>query len=102
MEMHQAHAILDKIARGVVDEDGEPTGDYFLAGLAGRKPRNWVGDVIQATLGCTDKDARTIIKKWLKAEVIATFSALTPVGKGHMLDGNVRVVPGNRPGTVVL
>lgn len=97
----QANAILDKIDKGVLDEDGQKTGDYFLAGVQGRKPKNWVGDVIQAHLGCTDKDARTIINKWISNKVITTFTAITPSGKGHAIDNNVRVNNANRPGDIL-
>ncbi|WP_336802407.1 AAA family ATPase [Kaistia sp. MMO-174] len=56
---------LDEISRGVVDEEGKPTGVLFSP-FAQSKTR-WVGQVVKNFVGCDDARAKAILAAWFKS-----------------------------------
>ena len=60
--------ILDKIARGVLDEDGRPTGELY--GKASNS-KHWAGEVIKDMAEIDDDNrVKNVIKAWLETKVL--------------------------------
>ena len=59
--------VLDAIARGVLDEDGSPTGQLYSP--APNSDR-YVGKKIEKMLGASEEKARGMVKAWLESGVL--------------------------------
>jgi len=94
VSMHDLGRVLDTIDRGIMNENG-PTGQFYSAsGTADEKSR-WAGRVMMDLLGCSSVVARSLIKDWLKNEVLETFDYLDPAQRRSRK--GVKSVPKNRP-----
>jgi hypothetical protein len=94
VSMHDLGRVLDAIDRGIINENG-PTGQFYSAsGTADEKSR-WAGRVMMDLLGCSSVVARSLIKDWLKNEVLETFDYLDPAQRRSRK--GVKSVPKNRP-----
>lgn len=62
------NAILDVIARGVLDDDAQPTGALYT--LHRRSEKRWAGNVIAQHLACSEERAGKILADWLKHGVL--------------------------------
>jgi hypothetical protein len=96
----EVNRILDSIDRGVEDNAGNASGNWFMHWRTGRKPKFWVGDVIMEARGCNQQEAKSILQQWFKHNLLETFTAVTPQLRGHASDNNVRSVKANRPGII--
>jgi hypothetical protein len=93
--MHTITQILDCIDRGLVDDDGQPTGQLFTLTASGPSKERWAGNVIVRLLGCEEQKAKNILKEWVKNEVFETSEYVDPVSR-HTRKG-VRTNLNNRP-----
>jgi hypothetical protein len=90
--------ILDRIARGVVNDNGEPTGGRWRP-LA--RADHWVGEVFISALELDGDDeadrlrVRTMIKQWLDNGVLQLVDHVDPGQRKARK--SVEVVPENRP-----
>lgn len=98
MTAGEARGILDRLDEGVKDQDGRPTGDPYCRTRSGKAER-WAGGVIIEFLQCSKDDAKTVIDKWIKNEVLIEYEAPVTTSKG-MPRGCLRVNHSKRPGTV--
>ena len=92
--------ILDVIDAGVLDKDGQPTGDLYTAANKGRGNKRWAGDVIKSLVECSTKEAQQVLDMWLLNHVISEVEKPTSKSKGMMRKG-LMVNNSNRPGTVI-
>jgi hypothetical protein len=93
----QANRILDEIETGVLDDDGNPTGEPFGATpRAGKKPRNWAGNVIQLHAQCSPEEAGQILEAWTRNRVIERFMSDKVKSRKGGLSECIRVI--SRPG----
>ena len=84
--------ILDKIARGVLDEDGRPTGELY--GKTSNS-KHWAGEVIKQMAEIDDDDrAKNIIKAWLENKVLVEAEFTNDRRKTRI---GLQVVSENRP-----
>jgi hypothetical protein len=98
VEMEVITLILDRIDRGVVDDDGQPTGALWRPQA---RSEHWVGEIFFSALELDSEDAddqarvKTMLKQWLENEVLRLVD--------HRESGQrkprkaVEVVPENRP-----
>ena len=86
--------ILDTIDRGLLDDSGAPTGEFFTAATTRTDRSRWAGTIITRLLGCDDEHAKTILKEWTKNGVIEAFDYVS--NNRHERKG-LRSVPKNRP-----
>lgn len=98
LDRERLACVLDEIAVGVRDGDGEPTGDPYGPSKKGGTKR-WVGGLIQEQLQLNEKQAREIIAVWLDTGLLIEFKAKTSTSKGNVRDC-LRVDNAKRPGTV--
>jgi hypothetical protein len=96
VSMHDIGLALDAIDRGTLDEDGRPTGQFYAAGMTGPTKERWVGKVLMRLLGSSEDGAKTLIKDWLKNDVLNVFEYTDPVQRKPRQ--GVRSVLQNRPG----
>jgi len=87
--------VLDTIDRGLTDENGLPTGQFYTATASGPSKDRWAGVVIVRLLGCDEKRAKHLLKDWLKNEVLQTYEYADPVARKPR--SGVRSVLNNRP-----
>lgn len=87
--------VLDTIDRGLTDENGLPTGQFYTATASGPSKDRWAGVVIVRLLGCDEKRAKHLLKDWLKNEVLQTYDYADPVARRSR--SGVRSVLNNRP-----
>jgi len=95
VSMHTIGMALDEIARGVVDEDGKSTKQFYSALATTSDKSRWAGRVLTRHLGCTDEAAKNLIKDWLKNDVLETFDYDDPIQRKPRK--GVRVIAKNRP-----
>ena len=84
--------VLDAIARGVVDDDGAPTGQLYSPATNSDR---YVGDQIAAMLGASDEKAKGMVKAWLESGVLLVVEYDDP--KQRKPRKGIRVVAGKRP-----
>jgi hypothetical protein len=87
--------ILDTIDRGLLDDAGVPTGQFYTAAASGPSKDRWAGTVIVRLLGCDEKRAKFLIKEWLKNEVLETYEYTDPVARKPR--SATRSILNNRP-----
>lgn len=87
--------ILDTIDRGLLDDSGLPTGQFYTAAASGPSKDRWAGTVITRLLGCDEKKAKFLLKEWLKNEVLEVYEYLDPIAR--KLRSATRSVLNNRP-----
>lgn len=87
--------ILDTIDRGLTDENGSPTGQFYTATASGPSKDRWAGVVIVRLLGCDEKRAKHLLKDWMNNEVLQTYEYTDPVARKPR--NAVRSVLNNRP-----
>jgi len=97
--MHDIGLALDTIDRGLLDENGAPSGRYYTLASNSANKERWAGKVLERMLGCSEKAAKDLLKKWHAENVLETFDYLCPMTR-RMKTG-VRSIPSNRPGKVV-
>jgi hypothetical protein len=92
IEMHIITLILDKIAHGVFDEDGNPTGELYGKVSSSKQ---WAGEVIKNMAGIDDDNrAKSIIKTWLEKNVLVEAEYTNDRRKTRI---GLQVVSENRP-----
>jgi len=96
--MHDIGLTLDAIDRGLLDEDGKPSGRFYTLSSTSSNKDRWAGKVLERMLGCSEKAAKDLLKKWHGENVLETFDYTCPMTR-RMKTG-VRSIPSNRPGTV--
>lgn len=94
-----ANHVLDEIAVGVRNDDGEPTGNPYSPSNQGGSKR-WVGLLIQDQLKCSAKDAKKIVAKWIETGLLIEYLAPTPTSKGNNREC-LKVDNTKRPGTLI-
>ena len=98
VEMQHVTLILDKIERGIPDDDGKLTGRLFAPAA---NSKNWVGLLFFAPLGLDEDDdddrakIKKMIKLWLENEVLRVTDFHDP--KERRSKKGVEVVAANRP-----
>lgn len=95
VSMFTVGQILDTIDRGLTDEQGLPTGQFYTAVASGPSKDRWAGTVIVRLLGCEEKRAKHILKEWSKNEVLETFDYDDPVARKRR--SGTRSILNNRP-----
>jgi hypothetical protein len=100
MDGRVANKILDKIDRGTIDDNGDPTGDPYCLKNSGEKNDRWAARAIQTFIKCSDKEAMKQLKKWVKNGVLQEYEAAISTSKGK-LRKCLRVVATHRPGTTL-
>jgi hypothetical protein len=67
--------ILDEIDRGLTDDEGDPTGEFFTFHNKANKdaPSRWVGQVIQRWIQCSDERAAVFVKQWRMSGLLVEF-----------------------------
>lgn len=99
MPVSVANIILDRLHEGVKDKDGRPIGDPYCRTRAGNTNR-WAGDVIVEFLQCSEKDAKKVVDKWIKNDVLIEYEAPVSNSKGEAR-GCLKVNQSKRPGVTV-
>lgn len=79
MDTNKVNEILDDFKRGIVDDSGRPTGDGYKISRKGGTKR-WAGDVLMMKLGCSDNDAKHVLKTWQKNGLIEERNAPSACG----------------------
>lgn len=87
--------ILDTIDRGLMDESGAPTGQFYTATASGPSKDRWAGKVVVRLLGCEEKLAKRLLKDWLENEVLETYEYMDPVARKPR--SGTRSILNNRP-----
>lgn len=95
VSMYTVGQILDTIDRGLTNEQGLPTGQYYTAAATSSNKERWAGAVIVRLLGCEEKRAKQILNEWSKNEVLETFDYDDPVARKPRK--GCRSVLNNRP-----
>jgi len=95
ISIHAIGIALDIIARGVTDEDGKPTGQYYAARATSTDKHRWAGKVLISALGCTEQAAKNLLKDWLKNSVLEVFEYDDPIQRKPRK--GVKVITKNRP-----
>lgn len=95
VSVHVIGQILDTIDRGMMDDEGLPTGQHFTAAATGTGRDRWAGLVLTRLLGCEEKRAKQILNEWIKNEVLETFDYDDPVARKPRK--GCRSVLNNRP-----
>jgi hypothetical protein len=93
LDVRTVNAIFDLISKGVLDEDGQETGDLFTASRRGRSNKRWAGNVIHQFINCDDKAAQKIINKWIENKFLEEITAQT---SNRKMASGLRVI--GRPG----
>lgn len=70
--LEQIHAALDRIERGVLDDNNQETGDLFTRHYR-RDSVRWVGLPIMEAMDVTEEKARLIAETWLKNKLLVEF-----------------------------
>lgn len=94
ISMHTIGQALDTIDRGLLDDNGAPTGQYYTANSSGSKER-WAGNVLIRLFGCQEKLAKNLLRDWVKNNVLETFEYADPVQRKART--GLRSVLNNRP-----
>lgn len=97
LSIHDITMALDVIDRGILDDDGRASGQYFTASDTTTTKDRWAGKVCVQMFNCSEAAAKTILKKWLKGDVLEAFDYVDPIQRRPRK--GVRSVPKNRPGT---
>lgn len=95
VSMFTVGQILDTIDRGLMDDNGLPTGQFYTAVASGPSKDRWAGSVIVRLLGCDEKRAKQILKEWSKNLVLETFDYDDPVARKPRQ--GTRSILNNRP-----
>jgi hypothetical protein len=93
VSMHTIGLALDTIDRGVLDEDGQPTGQKY--GPTAASKARWVGNVVMQLFGCDEDRAKDVTRVWLKNGVLEAVEYDDPVQRKFRT--GVLVVAANRP-----
>lgn len=94
ISMHTIGQALDTIDRGLLDDNGAPTGQYYTSNSSGSKER-WAGNVLIRLFGCQEKLAKNLLRDWVKNNVLETFEYADPVQRKART--GLRSVLNNRP-----
>ena len=95
VSMHTIGQALDAIDRGIVDQDGAPTGSFYtLSATAANKDR-WAGAVLMRHFGCDEPRAKRILREWESKGVFEAFEYQDP--KQRKPRQGTRTVLANRP-----
>jgi hypothetical protein len=87
--------ILDTIDRGLTDQHGAPSGQYYTLSASGPSKDRWAGVVVMRFVGCDEDKAKRILKEWQRNEVLETFNYDDPISRKER--SGTRSVLGNRP-----
>ena len=87
---------LDEIDRGVLDERGQPTGQFYTRFATSEHKERWAGSILVAVTGMSEGNAKGLIKKWVENEVLEVFEYTDPVQRRSRK--GIRSVLHNRPG----
>jgi hypothetical protein len=92
------NAALDVIDKGLVDERGNATGQHYAPRASGADSKRWVGHALEKLLGCSNKAAKKLTRKWIKNGTLDVFDYFDPVLRKDRK--GVRSVLTKRPGSV--
>ena len=98
LDAEKINAVLDEIAAGLRDDDGEPTGEPYTPSRKGGSKR-WVGLLLQRLMECSEAEAKTIIGQWLESGLLEVYLAPTRSSKGNNREC-LKVHDARRPGVV--
>lgn len=99
ISVHDLNLALDAIDRGILDQDGRATGQFYGSSAAGRSSDRWAGKVLMRELECLEQAAKNLIKDWLKNDTLEQFDYTDPILR--KAKKGVRSVLQNRPGKEV-
>lgn len=93
--------ILRELSVGIRDDNGRPTGEFYLPRKRGRSGgARWAGNVLkrfEPTL--TDPEAQGILDRWTSNEMIKEVPTVSPMSKGKAVDV-IKVVAGAKVGVI--
>ena len=89
-----ANKVLDLIAAGTLDDQGQPTGEGFAPTRRGRSNSRWAGSVIVQAIGCGEEDADAILRTWIRNGVLQIVETVI----GRKVAKCVKVIDARRPG----
>jgi hypothetical protein len=98
ISIHDINLALDEIDRGLLDENGRTGSQFYTATAAGARNDRWVGHVLVRVLGCSEVNAKKLIKEWLKNGVLEVFEYLDAIRRKQAK--GVRAPQQNRPGKI--
>lgn len=87
---------LDHIERGLLDDDGRPTGAYFTANKTTASSARWAGSVVMQAIGCDEPKAKKVLKVWQASGLLVEFE----YNDGKQVRKGLRVDDDKRPGEV--
>ena len=76
--MHDIGLALDTIDRGLLDDNGAATGQFYTVKTNNQSKERWAGKVLTRMLGCTDAAAKNLIRNWLKEDILVEFDYTDP------------------------
>jgi hypothetical protein len=93
---------LEMIDRGVLDNDGRPTGHFYTQHSTSTNKERWAGKVVEEILGCDEDKAKTILKEWVASGVLTPFEYAEQRGggSGPKTKTGLRYDRSKRPGRV--
>jgi KaiC/GvpD/RAD55 family RecA-like ATPase len=95
ISVHTIGLALEEIDGGLRDENGRPTGHLYTASSTSKE--RWAGNVLVQHFGCSEINAKALIKRWLKEEVLRVMEYLDP--KYRRLAKGLCAPQQNRPGS---
>jgi hypothetical protein len=93
LNTNTVNAIFDLISKGLLDEDGQETGDLFTINKRGRGNKRWAGHLIHQFVNCDDKAAQKILNRWVENKFLEEITAQT---SNRKMASGLRVI--GRPG----
>jgi hypothetical protein len=90
---YQLGLALDAIDRGLLAEDGRPTGQLY--GPTTTSKDRWAGRVLEQLFGIPEDRAKPMIKRWLESGTLYTEEYMDP--QQRKLRTGVRVDKSKRP-----
>jgi hypothetical protein len=84
--------VLSTIERGMLDDDGAPTGKLYSPYSTSHDKSRWAGTVIASLFGCEEDKAKAVIKEWIKTGllVVHEFQDGKQSRKGLRVDADKR------------
>jgi hypothetical protein len=76
---HSIKIALERIHRGVEDDNGSPTGERYTLRKGGGSDRRWAGKPLVECLGVESEKAQAMLKTWLKNSVISEQTYDDPI-----------------------
>jgi KaiC/GvpD/RAD55 family RecA-like ATPase len=94
ISVHDIGAALDTVDRGIMGDDGRPTGSFYS--LKSQSGERWIGKLLKDRLGCAEAAVKILIKEWVEKGVLEEFEYMDPAQRKSR--SGVRSVIHKRPG----